>query len=384
MSLRIGHVQPMSLDLFGHDDRELGHTVRYSVWNLAAAQARAGDRPTLHLLTSGRGFELEVAGVRTRFHRAFQLPRSAPFQYRFARQFSRSMLRSLRQSDLDLVHFHGVDQFHPAYALVAARCARQRVPLFAQERGLRPVGRLERAARNWALLRTTAVLAHSPESVPRYLSLGVPSADVTFVPNGFDSATFSPQGRREYDGTSPLRVLWVARMVESKGPIAMVDGVAGYAGNGARAEVTLVSHGPLKDAIEARLAHHGIPHQFLGELAQGALAACYREADVLVLPQQDVGSNQVVIEALACGLPVVASDVSGIREAVGGGGVLVPPGDGESVAAALRRVASVESWRRLSANAVAHSAGYTWDAVAALIRAVYADHGFPTATQEAK
>lgn len=74
-----------------------------------------------------------------------------------------------------------------------------------------------------------------------------------------------------------------------------------------------------------------------GPLTREQLDATYAEADLLVLASRSESYGMVVTEALARGLPVVASDVGGVAEALDGGGVLVPPQDPAALAAALRR-----------------------------------------------
>ncbi|MFC7495934.1 MULTISPECIES: glycosyltransferase family 4 protein [unclassified Nocardioides] len=73
-----------------------------------------------------------------------------------------------------------------------------------------------------------------------------------------------------------------------------------------------------------------------GPLSRADLDAAYAEADLLVLASRAETYGMVVTEALAHGVPVVASDVGGVREAVGAAGVLVPPGDAVALAGALR------------------------------------------------
>jgi len=74
-----------------------------------------------------------------------------------------------------------------------------------------------------------------------------------------------------------------------------------------------------------------------GPMSRADLGATYAEADLLVLASRAETYGMVVTEALARGLPVVASDVGGVREALGGAGVLVPPDDPGELADALRR-----------------------------------------------
>jgi glycosyltransferase involved in cell wall biosynthesis len=74
-----------------------------------------------------------------------------------------------------------------------------------------------------------------------------------------------------------------------------------------------------------------------GPMTRAELDATYAEADLLVLASRAETYGMVVTEALARGLPVVATDVGGVREALGGGGVLVPPEDPVALAGELRR-----------------------------------------------
>jgi glycosyltransferase involved in cell wall biosynthesis len=82
-----------------------------------------------------------------------------------------------------------------------------------------------------------------------------------------------------------------------------------------------------------------------GPMTRAELDATYAEADLLVLASRTETYGMVVTEALARGVPVVASDVGGVREALGDGGVLVPPGDADALAEALRRWLTCEEHR---------------------------------------
>jgi teichuronic acid biosynthesis glycosyltransferase TuaC len=103
--------------------------------------------------------------------------------------------------------------------------------------------------------------------------------------------------------------------------------------------------------------------RFLGEVRQSELAQWLNAATVLCLPSRSEGTPNVVIEALASGLPVVASRVGGIPELISepGNGLLVAPGDEELLAASLQRALATEWNAAQIAASVAH---FTWDDLA--------------------
>lgn len=200
---------------------------------------------------------------------------------------------------------------------------------------------------------------------------GVPAERVLRARNGVDLEAFRPgdpaAARRELglpaDG---MLVLGVGRLVPGKGfdvalgAVQQLDGV----------RLVLVGDGPER----SRLAEAGGAHLvLLGEQPRERVALAMRACDVLVLPSEREGWPNVVTEALASGLRVVASAVGGIPEILGHPsdadrrlGALVPPRDPVALAAALRAVLASHCDR----DAVrAHAAQWSWDEpVAALCR----------------
>ena len=114
---------------------------------------------------------------------------------------------------------------------------------------------------------------------------------------------------------------------------------------------------------------------FVGPCAQDALPAIYSAADVTVLPSVDIESfGLVLIESMACGTPVVATALPGVRTVVGDGGWLVPPGDDRALSQGLEAVFSLP---RAELRALGKIAGQrirqqmTWDRVAVQMEAIY-------------
>lgn len=372
-ALRIAHVQPMTLDLFGHEDRDFGTEASYFLSNLAIAQAQLGHRPTVHLLTSTRPSVLALDGVDVHFHSCLQLPRSLDRRRRFARQVSFELARAIRREDTDIIHFHGLRNSHLMLAVVAWRASAQAVPLVAQDQGLRLAGLLESKARRYALGRVNMALAANPESARELVGEGVAPESLRVVPNGYDPEIFYPGAPIRRGPGERLHVLVVSRLSPEKDPLTMAEGVRMLAERGCEVSLTVVGQGPLRAATERLLDRCGASVEFVDRhLPQATLADFYRSANVLVLTSPREGSNQAVLEAMACGLPVVATGVPGIQDVVGGAGTLVPAREPRALARALETVAGqprlLERQRELG---LARAAGLTWHAIAKRLEDIY-------------
>ncbi|WP_433870022.1 glycosyltransferase family 4 protein [Saccharopolyspora sp. CA-218241] len=108
-----------------------------------------------------------------------------------------------------------------------------------------------------------------------------------------------------------------------------------------------------------------------GYLDDDVLRGLVAGAAALVLPSRDEGFGLPALEALACGVPVVCSDVPALREVTGGHADLVPPGDPEALREALRTAAARPRDATSDAARRAHAAGFTWRACAEATRAAY-------------
>ena len=147
---------------------------------------------------------------------------------------------------------------------------------------------------------------------------------------------------RSRDYGKQLRILSVGRIDREKNPLLMADVLAAlHAAEPGRWRLVVCGEGPMTDDLESRLAELGVvEHADLrGYVQHGeALREAYASSHVLLHISWTEGLPQVIIEALAARLPVVATDVGGIGEAVGPAALLVPPGDPGAALEALRRI----------------------------------------------
>lgn len=140
-------------------------------------------------------------------------------------------------------------------------------------------------------------------------------------------------------GSSGQRLLFVGRLAAVKGVPVLFAALAQLRPAFPALHLLLIGDGPERPTIEADARALGLTDlvTFAGYQSQGAVAAALGASDILVLPSFAEGVPVVLMEAMAAGLPVVATPVGGISELVGPeSGVLVPPADAEALAAALR------------------------------------------------
>jgi phosphatidylinositol alpha-mannosyltransferase len=199
----------------------------------------------------------------------------------------------------------------------------------------------------------------------------------TVIPNGVDLSRFrlaappGPSAPRARAGRA-LRVLFVGRFGEPrKGLTVLLDAVALLRGQGRAVELDVAGAGA-PERFLPRADRLGV--RFLGRVPDARLARLYREADVFCAPSlRGESFGMVIVEAMAAGCPVVASDLPGYAEAARGAALLVPRGDPGALAVALWRCGADEPLRaRLVARGRARADALCWTRVARRVLLAYA------------
>lgn len=213
-----------------------------------------------------------------------------------------------------------------------------------------------------------AVVVRSLSYAERSPSLdGIPKDRLQVVANGFDPERFKPTG--------PLRrgdyLLFVGRLVPYKGLEVLLRAMA-------KSKVTnpllIVGDGPLRVPLKQLATRLGIDAHFLGHVPDADLPALYRGARLTVLPSvnKQEAFGIALVESMACGTPVLASALPGVREVAEVGGLTAPPGDVDALATQLK--AALEPGRLLRGPQLSTKVGrlYSWDAVTDRLLEVYA------------
>lgn len=286
-----------------------------------------------------------------------------------------------------LVHAHFAHELPLARRIAQAR----RRPLVVSLYGHDLLVELRGGAPGLDVVRgAAAVVVLSQAFAAEVVASGVDPRRVAVIPAGIEPSELTPRPPTRRPG--PVRVLFVGRLVEKKGPVDAVRAVAGAVDRGADVELTLLGSGPLRPEVEEVVAAAGIGHRVtLGDGAdRRAVLAAYADADVVLTPSKVAADGDaetllvVNIEAQGAGVPVVTTRSGGIPDGVGpDSGVLVDEGDVEALAEAVAELA-VDPARRDAMGA----AGRAWvlaertaeragQRTALLHRSLIAGHGVP-------
>ena len=193
--------------------------------------------------------------------------------------------------------------------------------------------------------RVDLVVAVTERARLHALTHGVAEDCVVVLPAGVDTERFRPPPEpRDSDG--PLRVVSVSRLETGKGVEDLAIAVGLLARRGVPVEVTYVGEGPSRPRIDAIARHYRIADRirFSGFVPWERLHEVHHEHDAFVLPSAATSNWReqfgfAVVEAMACGLPVLVGDSGSLMEVAGRRDALVTPHDPLSLADALERLA---------------------------------------------
>ena len=188
--------------------------------------------------------------------------------------------------------------------------------------------------------------------------------DIKFIPNGVDHDIFKPN---QTESISKLTILTVGRFRPQKNIQQLISSMPEILLHNKEAALTIVGDGPLRKQLENSVRELKLTNKikFTGWLNQKELLFEYQQACILAMPSIDEGMSNVILEAMACGLPIVATPVSGNQELIDDKltGYLVT--DKKAMVTAVRQLLSDDALRtRMGKASLQKSRKFSWRKVA--------------------
>jgi len=356
---------------------------------LAAALVRRGHEVAVYTRRDARGLPRRVATsdgyevVHVPAGPAKHVPKDELLPH--MTDFSRFLMHDWQDQRPDVVHSH----FWMSGLASVLATRRDRVPIVHTYHALGTVKRRFQGVRDTSPAdritmerlvghEVNAIAATCDDEVDELIAMGLKRNKITVVPCGVDTKLFTPIGPAA-ERTAPHRIVSVGRLVPRKGFDDLIaalplvsDTELVIAGGSAD-----LKNDPEAQRLLACAEEHGVADRvhLIGQVVRTDMPALLRSADVVACVPWYEPFGIVPLEAMACGVPVVASAVGGLTDTVVNGvtGVLTPPRDPRRLGRVLRRLIADRS--RCMAFGMAGQdrvdARYTWDEVAARTELLY-------------
>ncbi len=207
----------------------------------------------------------------------------------------------------------------------------------------------------------------------------IPAEKVSVIPNGVDARLFAdaePADLGQFGiPADAITVIFVGRLDPQKNPLALLEAAGNLFTIHPRLHLLLVGEGPLRPELESWIAARDCSDRVHLAGQQESVAGLLRAADIFVLPSLWEGMPNAVLEAMAAGLPVIASRVEGCGQLIEPHqtGLLVPPGSTADLTAALALTLSdSDQAKEMGISAQRHvMSEFTWETVASRYADLY-------------
>jgi glycosyltransferase involved in cell wall biosynthesis len=229
----------------------------------------------------------------------------------------------------------------------------------------------------FVLTEADQVITVSKFNARKLLSLGVSSDKLHVIPNGYDERLFKPvpaPKARERLGLPQNRkiLLSVGNLVKVKGHIYLISAMSRVLRERKDVLLIIVGSGPLKEVLQKMIKNYELKNYIMlvGAKEHREIPMWMNASDIFILPSLQEGFPTVIPEAMACGKPIVATNVGGVPEVITHNdlGILVNPGDSEELASAI--LEAIE--RKWNPEVILkHAEKYSWSNLAEQIVSVY-------------
>jgi glycosyltransferase involved in cell wall biosynthesis len=225
--------------------------------------------------------------------------------------------------------------------------------------------RIVKLFQRFLLNRASYVICVSKE-IKQILALeyGLEDDKLVIIPNGYDQTLLSKKKTRHFQGRE-RKIVFVAGLRSDKDPSTLIQAFKRVTNQHAHLKLVIVGDGPLKKSLEAMSKELNIADrvQFYGQVDHEKAMTILAECDIYVLTSINEGLPTSLVEAMALGKPIIATNVGGVPEVIEDGinGLLVPPMSPERVAQAIMQLLNEPQLaKRLAAAATKSIEDYSW------------------------
>lgn len=277
--------------------------------------------------------------------------------------------RHLRATGCEVVHVHHFNMLSVCYRPARLAGVRRIVATEHSDYAMRMDPDTLRRARRFAKLADHVTVVHGGLKDFVCEELGLPRSSVSVIPNGVDTAFFSPgpRGRLELPESeglrSPVRICIVGRLHADKDHMNLLEAVVRLRNQGIDGfSVYVIGDGSERDAIQKVITDNELVGTVFLMGNRTDIRDLLREMDVFALSSRTEGLPVAMLEAMSTGIPCVATDVGGVAYALSeGGGLVVPPKDPRALADALAKITKNRELRTETGEAARQTAVARFD-----------------------
>lgn len=188
----------------------------------------------------------------------------------------------------------------------------------------------------WTFKSADKIICYSLHEKDELIDLGIPPEKIAVIHNGINTDIFIPK----YDRVKCNKILWIGRYIPGKGVQYLIDAFARIIQSHPDAHLLMIGDGPQMEDVQQQIQELGLSMNITQKkfVLNGELPAIYQNSDVFVLPSLSEGIPRTILESMACGIPVVSTDLPQLVDLVNGAGLLVPPRDPEAIASAVTKI----------------------------------------------
>lgn len=292
--------------------------------------------------------------------------------------FLPALSTTIRQLDFDLIHAHSHLFWMTATAVKIAKAMKK--PVVTTVHGVLAERNSFVNLAQYSYLYTfgsrvfknsTRTICLTNSDAAEIVRFGANPKKIRVVPNAVDTSLFKPG---EENGN---KLVWVGRFVPEKGIQYLVKAAKIVLSEHDDVKFVLVGEGPLRLYIMKLATKNGLKEKisFAGKMSQREVAQVMQSASVFVLPSLREGFPKTLLEAMACGKPVIASNIPGVNNVIGNtrGGILVPPKEPKALAETIVELLDDKSLRLKLGSRARQLVleRYNWTTVSDQIESVY-------------